>query len=96
MQPDPTKLVEIAGIKTPLIGFYDAPDLEPFEPFTKPTRCFFSSYANWLQGYSISISVGTSSCKGGGYWVGGVMPDWAAKSSGPDLSPRASFAQGLN
>ncbi len=96
MKPDPTKLLEIAGIKTPLVGFYDVPDPEPFEPFANPTRCFFSSYADWLNGYSIRISVGKSSCKGGGYWVGGVMPDWAVKSAGPDLSPRESFAKVLN
>jgi len=96
VKPDPTKLLEIADIKTPLVGFYDVPDLKPFEPFTQPTRCFFSSYADWLKGYSTSVTVGKSSCKGGGYWVGGVMPDWAVKSSGPDLSPRESFAQGLN
>ena len=29
MKPDPKKLLEIAGIKIPLIGFYDVPDLKP-------------------------------------------------------------------
>jgi len=96
MKPGPTKLLERAGIKTPLIGFYDVPDLKPFEPFIEPTRCFFSSYADWLKGYSINIAVGKSSCRGGGYWVGGVMPEWAVKSSGPDLSPRENFAKRLN
>jgi hypothetical protein len=33
MKPDPTNLLEIAGIETLLIGFYDVPDLKPFEPF---------------------------------------------------------------
>ena len=50
MKPDPTKLLEIAGIKTPLIGFYDVSDPKPFEPFAKPKRCYFSSYENWLKG----------------------------------------------
>jgi hypothetical protein len=32
MQPNPTKLLDRAGIRTPLIGFSDAPDSSPFEP----------------------------------------------------------------
>ena len=96
MKPDPTKLLEIAGIKTPLIGFYDVSDPKPFEPFAIPKRCFFSAYENWLKGESIFISAGNSSCQGGGYWVGGIMPEWAVKSAGPDLSPRENFAKGLN
>jgi len=72
MKPDPTNLLEIAGIKIPLIGFYDIPDPKPFEPFVRPKRCFFSCYENWLKGESICISENDSSCRGGGYWVGGV------------------------
>ncbi|MCP4609775.1 MAG: DUF169 domain-containing protein [Planctomycetes bacterium] len=96
MNPDPTKLLEIAGIEIPLIGFYDVPDSKPFEPFAKPKRCFFSAYENWLKGESICISKGTTSCQGGGYWIGGIMPEWAVKSAGPDISPREAFAKGLN
>ncbi|MFC1962108.1 DUF169 domain-containing protein [Chloroflexota bacterium] len=96
MKPDPTNLLKIGSIETPLIGFYDVPDPKPFEPFATPKRCFFSAYENWLKGESILISAGTSSCQGGGYWVGGVMPEWAVKSESPSLSPRDSFAKGLN
>ena len=32
----------------------------------------FSCYQNWLQGESIRISEKDTSCRGGGYWVGGV------------------------
>lgn len=85
MQPDPTKLLEIAGIKTPLIGFYDVPDPKPFEPFAKPKRCYFSSYENWLKGDSVCISTNESSCRGGGYWVGGVQ-----------FTTRENFAKVLN
>jgi len=84
MRPDPTNLLEIAGIKTPLIGFYDVPDPKPFEPFAKPKRCFFSCYENWLRGESICISVDDSLCRGGGYWVGGV-----------EFATRDNFAKGL-
>jgi len=96
MVPNPEKLLEIAGIENPLIGFYDVPDPEAFEPFTEPERCIFSSYSEWMKGYSIKISSGNSSCQGGGYWVGGKMPEWASKSSGQDLSPLENFAKRLN
>jgi hypothetical protein len=72
MKPDPTKLLEVAGIETPLIGFYDVPDARPFAPFARPSRCFFSCYENWLRGESICISEKDASCRGGGYWVAGV------------------------
>ncbi len=72
MKPDPTNLLQIAGITTPLIGFYDVPDPRPFEPFAQPQRCLFSCYENWLRGESICISPNGFSCRGGGYWVGGV------------------------
>ena len=72
MKPDPRNLLEIAGITIPLIGFYDVPDAKPFEPFASPQRCMFSCYQNWLQGESIRISEKDASCRGGGYWVGGV------------------------
>ncbi len=96
MKPDPTKLLEIAGIKTPLIGFYDAPDLKPFEPFAKSKQCIFSCYTNWLEGESISFSEGKCSCQGGGYWIGGVVPGWVAESAEPDSTQREIFAKGLN
>jgi hypothetical protein len=72
MKPDPSNLLEMAGIETPLIGFYDVPDPKPFEPFARPKRCFFSCYQNWLRGESICLSAQDSSCRGGGYWIGGV------------------------
>ena len=96
MKPDPTRLLEIAGIKTPLIGFYDIADTKPFEPFTKPKRCIFSCYENWLKGESIRISEGNCSCQGGGYWVGGVVPGWVMKSTETNSPPREIFAKGLN
>jgi len=96
MQPNPGNLIEMTGIKTPLIGFYDVTDPKPFEPFTKSERCFFSAYEDWEKGDSICISAGQASCQGGGYWVGGVMPAWAEKLAGADGIPRDSFARSLN
>ncbi len=55
MKVNPSELLRIAGIKTPLIGFYDVFKKEPFEPFVKPKRCVFSVYENLLKGESICI-----------------------------------------
>jgi len=66
MQPNADNLLQIAGITTPLIGFYDVSDTKPFEPFTKPKRCFFSSYEQWFKGESICISINESSS---GWWL---------------------------
>lgn len=72
MQPDQSSLLEIAGITTPLIGFYDIPDTQPFEPFAKAKHCIFSCYENWLKGESVCISKENFSCMGAGYWLCGV------------------------
>lgn len=85
MRPDPTNLLEIAGIRTPLVGFYDVPDPKPFEPFCTPRRCIFACYENWAEGESICISEGNCSCRGGGYWIGGA-----------EFATRDDFAKGLN
>ncbi|MDP7078911.1 MAG: DUF169 domain-containing protein [Candidatus Undinarchaeales archaeon] len=85
MRPDPTRLLEIAAIENPLVGFYDVPDPKPFEPFVRPERCFFSYYENWQKGESICISENGSSCRGGGYWIGGV-----------EFKNRDNFAKDLN
>jgi len=96
MVPNPKELLEIAGIKTPLIGFYDVKDTKPFEPLSKPRGCYFSSYKHWLKGESICISINEPSCPGGGYWVGGVVPPWAIKTAGTDDMPIEVFAKSLN
>ena len=93
--PNPDKLIELSGIETRLIGFYDVNDIKPFEPFTESERCFFASYPEWQMGYSTKISLGNASCQGGGYWIGGIPPAWAVKSAG-NLSVIESFAHKLN
>jgi len=96
MIPDAKNLLDLSGIGTPLIGFYDVSDRKPFEPFAKPERCIFSCYKNWLEGESLCISEGNCSCQGGGYWIGGVVPGWAVRSAGTDSDPREIFARSLN
>ena len=72
MKPDPGRLLEIAGITTPLVGFYDTPVTEPFEPFAKTKHCVFSCYENWQKGESILVSEESFNCMGAGYWLCGV------------------------
>jgi len=96
MQPDPVNLLKISRITIPLIGFYDVSDPEPFRPFAKTERCFYSGYAHWLKGESICISENEASCQGGGYWVGGVPPAWVVKFGEPGDDVLEKFAKGLN
>lgn len=100
MHPNPKELLALSGIETPLIGFYDVPAKEPFEPFVKPSRCLFSAYENWLKGERVCISVEdpnyTATCQGGGYWMGSCLPHWAVKKSNSEKEARENFAKGLN
>lgn len=96
MIPNPKELLEFAGIETPLIGFYDVPDPRPFEPFAESGRCIFSNYKNWMNGFSSLLSIDNIGCKGGGYWIGGVMPPWAVKNEDQVHSPLENFGIGLN
>jgi hypothetical protein len=85
MKPDPTPLLEIAGIDNPPIGFYDVPDPNPFEPFCTPKRCIFACYERWTKGESTVLTEGSCGCRGGSYWIGGVA-----------FTTRREFAAGLN
>ncbi len=67
MHANADNLLQIAGITVPLIGFYDAPDTKPFEPFVNPKQCFFSAYNNWQQGESVLVSKEQFQCPGAGY-----------------------------
>lgn len=73
MNPDPTVLLERLFIENPLIGLYDTPSKEPFEPFVKPDQCIFSSYTHWLDGKSIFITEDNFTCGGAGYSYFGVQ-----------------------
>jgi hypothetical protein len=85
MAQDPAGLLEIAGIETPLIGFYDVSDASPFDPLVESKGCVFVHYSDWLQGKSLVLSEGSCRCRGGSYWIGGV-----------EFATRDSFASGLN
>lgn len=72
-QPDPARLLDIANIKIPLIGFYDAPDASKFVPLITSrllTReCVFSFYHQWLNGKTLLITRNNFGCGGAGYWL---------------------------
>jgi hypothetical protein len=76
MQPDPTRLLQILGLKTPPIGFYDAPDLSPFEPLVRPEpdkrTCMFAFYPEWLKGRSLLLTKDNYGCGGAGSCLLGV------------------------
>jgi hypothetical protein len=76
MQPDPTHLLKKIGIITPLIGFYDAPDVLPFEPLVRPKpgrhSCIFAFYHKWLNGTTLHISKVNFGCGGAGHHLCGI------------------------
>ena len=85
MVPNPDRLLKIARIEIPLIGFYDVPDSAPFEPLIKAKGCYFSCYENWMAGESTLLSKDILSCRGSGYWVCGV-----------EFTSKENFAKTLN
>jgi len=70
MGQDPSRIVERLGIKTPLIGFYDAPDHGGFEPVVAPEAgkhiCVFAFYRQWLEGQTLLITRENFGCGGAG------------------------------
>jgi len=76
MKSDPRNLLRIAGVETPLIGFYDAPDPAPFEPVVQPAPrsrvCVFAFYERWLEGQTLHITRERCGCRGAAHWLFGV------------------------
>lgn len=70
MKPDPTRLLAAAGIETPLIGFYDAPESAAFAPLVEPAKgtraCVFEFYPQWLKGVTLHLSKDNFGCFGAG------------------------------
>jgi hypothetical protein len=77
MHPDPTNLLAQIGLDTPLIGFYDAPDPEPFKPLVAPKpgkrACVFGFYRQWLRGKTLHITQDNYGCGGAGHWLCGMV-----------------------
>ncbi|MBN1880438.1 DUF169 domain-containing protein [bacterium] len=72
MQPNPERLLMMTGINRPLIGFYDAPELAPFEPIVDTERCFFSTFPQWMEGKSTYLAKDHFTCGGAGQHLCGV------------------------
>jgi hypothetical protein len=76
MQPDPSTLIQKIGVEAPLIGFYDAPDVSPFEPVVRiesgDSSCIFSFYTNWLNGETLLLTRESFGCRGAGSCLFGV------------------------
>lgn len=77
MQPDPGRLLSIAGPAIPVVGVYDAPDAAPFAPLVAPTpgerACVFSFYQNWLNGETLDLTHDNFGCGGAGRALFGVQ-----------------------
>ena len=73
MPPDPSRLLAVAGIDLPLVGFYDAPDPAPFAPLREPEKgeCLFATYPDWLAGRTLHLTADRFGCGGAGYWLFG-------------------------
>lgn len=73
-QPNPEKFCERIDLIIPLIGFYDAPDPEPFEPLVRPSPgdCVFAFCENWAEGKTLHITEEHYGCGGAGRWMCGV------------------------
>jgi hypothetical protein len=76
MPPDPTNLLRVIGLQTPLIGFYDAPDAQPFRLLVRPEPgqrvCVFAFYRQWLAGQTLHITKDNYGCGGAGHWLCGL------------------------
>jgi hypothetical protein len=76
MQPDPENLLKRIDLTIPLIGLYDAPDLDAFEPLVTPEpgehMCVFSFYKHWLNGETLHLTRDNFGCGGAGHWLCGI------------------------
>lgn len=76
MQPDPANLLKRIGLTTPLIGFYDAPEVSPFEPLSRPKAsghmCTFAFYKAWHTGKTLHLTKNNFGCGGAGHHLFGI------------------------
>jgi Uncharacterised ArCR, COG2043 len=66
MQPDVSIILDRLSISLPLVGFYDAPDPQPFEPLVVPggRQCVFASLNKWLEGKTLHLTREKHGCGG--------------------------------
>ncbi len=75
VQPDPSRLCQRLDIGIPLIGFYDAPDPELFEPLVAPMGrdCVYSFFDCWTKGETLHLTRDHYGCGGAGHWMWGIQ-----------------------
>jgi hypothetical protein len=75
MHLDPGNLIDKLELVYPILGLYDAPRVEPFEPLECPSEgkhaCFFSFFESWNNGKTLHLTRDNSGCGGCGYWMFG-------------------------
>ena len=73
--PDSSYLIKQIDLKTPLIGFFDAPGIEEFEPLVRPQAgaCVYSFYQDWLKGSTLLLTKSQYGCGGCGHWLFGIQ-----------------------
>jgi len=73
MNHDPARLIEYLQLSLPLIGFYDAPHSDPFDPLCAPVHgkraCVFAFYRRWLAGETLHLTADNYGCGGAGSWL---------------------------
>lgn len=69
MQPDYRYLLKKTGIDYPVIGFYDTPELKPFEPYIDAKTCVFSYYKQFRKGKYLRLTREQYGCGGAGKWL---------------------------
>jgi hypothetical protein len=73
--PNPTKLVEALELTLPLIGVYDTPGIEGFEPVVVPGKgrhaCLLGYFNDWKEGKTVHLTRESAGCGGSAYWIFG-------------------------
>lgn len=68
----PTYLIEKLFISTPLLGVYDAPELNCFDQLLSPKSgghtCMFAFFKAWQKGAALELTEFNFGCGGCGYW----------------------------
>lgn len=76
IQPNPSELIGKLELEIPLIGFYDSPVIQPFEPLVQPGKkghnCIFSFFEQWLEGRTLHLTKQNFGCGGAGHWICGI------------------------
>ncbi len=78
-RPDPSRLLRELDLRTPLIGFYDAPDPDAFAPLVAPKhgagrgQCLFDFYRHWGKGETLHLTADNFGCGGCGRALFGVQ-----------------------